>query len=559
MSEDLRQRLKQAYELHRAGQAGAARAQYRAIIEREPQQAEANNLMGLLCIQTGEPVKATRYIRRAIRRDPVNPQSHYNLGIAYKDLGRMQEATKAFGEAVRLDDENPDYRSAWGNALRLSGNPRAAVDVLEEALRKAAGSRELRLNLSLAQNDLGAALVRAGNPGRSLDHFLRAVELNPGHARAHFNLGLTMEQLGRLEEATRHYQQAIGARPDFADAHFQLAHLRTRSSSREEIDAMQRLLARPDVAPEDRVRLAFGLGFALESNRRYAEAFSYMLRAHELQGANQPFDLAFETRRFERIRQVFGRQRVAAPEATGPKTPDVPVLICGMPRSGTTLAEQVLASHPEVHGNGESMALARAARMLAGDRRYPDGLKRLDAESLGAAAEQYLGSLRNAAGGKTFITDTTPMNFLYVGLASMLLPNARFVLCSRDPLDNCLSIFRQMLTGANAFAHKLEDLGDYYRLQQGLLEHWMRALGNRVLRLQYEDMVHDNERQVRRLLAFCGLPFDPRCLKFHESERPVRSPTAAQVRQPIYDSSIGFWKHYENQLEPLRKHLRVDP
>ncbi|MEE4216061.1 MAG: sulfotransferase [Xanthomonadales bacterium] len=555
MTKDLRQRLKAAFEIHQSGRLDEARGLYREILSLEPHDADTNNLMGLLCIQSGAPVKAARHLKRALRADPENAQAHYNLGVAYKDMERMPEAAEAFATAALLDDDKIEYQSSLGNALRLSGRAAEAVRILERAVRKASGNPGLRLNLALAQNDLGASLIRKRAPQQAVRHFLRAIELEPAHARAHMNLGLTLEQLGQLAGAERSYRAAIKAQPGFADAHFQLAHLRTHRSSQTEISAMKSLLKKPGTGRKDRIRLAYGLGFAMESAERYPEAFSYMTRAHRLQADRSSFDIGTACRRFEKIQHIFSKERLAAAEANGP--PDErPVFIVGMPRSGTTLAEQVLASHPSVHGTGETMALARAARLASPRQPFPGGLDQLSEDQLNAAAEAYLLELTADAGGALRLTDTTPMNFLYAGFAAMLLPGARFVFCTRDPMDNCLSIYRQMLTGANEFTHTLENLGAYYRLHLDLLNHWESALPGRVFRLQYEDLIRDNENQVGKLLEFCGLPFDDRCLKFYESDRVVRSPSAAQVRQPVYDTSIGAWKRYEKELTPLMDALR---
>jgi tetratricopeptide (TPR) repeat protein len=555
MTDELQNSLRKAYAAHQAGRLDEARSLYRDVLARSPRHADANNLMGLLCIQAGEPVRAMRHIRRALDAEPGNAQSHYNLGIAFKDQERWPEAADAFAQAVQLDEDNSDYQASLGNALRLAGRPGEAVQVLERGLRKATGNRSLKLNLALAQNDLGARLVRTGDPAQALRHFIRAVELEPRHAQAQLNLGLTLEQIGELERAAQHYRAAIGAKADFADAHFQLAHLRTHASTEAEISAMKSLVDEPGATEPDRIRLAYGLGFALESAGRHAEAFTFMNRAHELQSQRTRFDLAKATERFELIRDVFDVQRLRRPEASG--NPDErPVFITGMPRSGTTLAEQVLSGHPAVHATGESMALARAARLLSpGQLPFPEGLERLREEQLAAAAETWLADRAGDAGDALRVTDTTPMNFLFAGLAALLFPDARFVFCLRDPMDNGLSIYRQMLTGANEFTHTLENLGGYYRLHRDLLDHWASALRERALFLQYEDLVRDNEPQVRRLLEFCGLPFDERCLRFYESDRVVRSPSAAQVRQPVFDTSIGAWKNYRQELQPLKDAL----
>lgn len=558
MTKDLQQRLKAAFQIHQSGRLDDARGLYREILSLEPHNADANNLMGLLCIQSGALVKAARHLKRALRSDPKNAQTHYNLGVAYKDLERMAEAAEAFRRAALLDSDNTEYQSSLGNALRLAGQAPEAVGILEPALRKASGNRGLRLNLALAQNDLGTTLIRKGDPQQAVRHFLRAIELEPAHAQAHMNLALTLEQLGELESAAECYKAALEAQPEFTDAHFQLAHLRTHRSGKKEISAMKELLDKPGTARKDKIRLAYGLGFALESAGKYPEAFSHMTQAHQLQSEQSRFDIKTASKRFGDVRHIFSQERLAEPETGGP--PDErPVFIAGMPRSGTTLAEQVLASHPLVHGKGESMALARAASFLSPKQHFPEGLEQLSKDRLDAAAEAYLVDLTAGAGDARRITDTTPMNFLFTGLAAMMLPGARFVFCTRDPMDNCLSLYRQMLTGANEFTHTLKNLGDYYRLHLELLEHWESSLEGRVFRLQYEDLVRDTEPQVRRLLEFCGLSFDERCLRFYESDRVVRSPSAAQVRQPVYDTSIGAWKNYERELAPLMEALKRKP
>lgn len=543
--------------MHRDGRLGDARRAYGELLSIEPANPDANNLMGLLLIQTGEPIRAVRHIRRALRTEPENAQSHFNLGVAYKDQKRMAEAVGALTEATRLEPGNMEFQASLGNALRLAGRPQEAVDVLERGLRRASGDEKLKLNLALAQNDLGTVRVQRGEQVQAMRHFFRAIELHPRHAQAHINLGLCLEQLGRLDDAERHYQAAIRARPQFADAHFQLAHLRTHRSSEHEIEAMQQLLDGPSTPEPGRVRLAFGLGFALESIGRYDEAFDAMTQAHRMQAQQQPFDLEAETARFERIREVFSLERLRDSQDHG-IADTRPVFIVGMPRSGTSLAEQVLASHPDAHGRGELLAMSRAVQSLSNGKTYPEGLGAIDSASLQDTARHYLAELEAGAGGARRIIDTTPMNFLFVGLAALMLPEARFVFCRRNPLDNGLSLYRQLLTGANAFAHQLDDLGGYYRLHDALLSHWHNALPERAFELQYEALVRDTEAQVRKLLGFCDLPFDDRCIRFHETERVVRSPSAAQVRQPVYDSSIGAWRRYAKQLEPLRNALGRD-
>lgn len=547
--------LRKAWQAQQAGDTQGAWSLYREVLALDPWHAEANNLVGVLHLRAGEAVKAIRHIRRALKSSPNDARSHANLGLALVDLGRMDEAAEAFERAADLDPGNVEYAASHGNAMRLSGRPKQAVNVLENAFRKASGSEAIRLNLALAHNDLGAGENRAGNPAGAATHFARALELEPNLEHAHLNMGLTMEQAGRLEAAERHYRAAIESRPDFASAHFYLAHLRTHRSDPREIEAMRKLIRQPKTTLEDRVNLAYGLGIALESNGEFNEAFAFMQEAHRLQSRGTQFDLQAESDRFRQIRELFTPEHLK--KSVGGIENPAPIFVCGMPRSGTTLTEQILASHRRVHGTGEQTALAAVANRLCGENRmpFPAGLENLPSGKVAEAARWYLARVAPAMTDGDMFTDTTPMNFLYLGLARILFPAARFVVCLRDPMDNCLSLFRQKLTGGNDYAHSLEDLGGYYRLHRELVSHWEKVLGDRLITVQYESLVTDLEPQVRRLLAFCGLEFDPACLRFHQSDRHVKSPSAAQVRQPLYASSVGAWKSYEAQLAPLRSAL----
>ena len=390
MENDLKERLAEAYRVHRSGDADQARRLYREILSLDPQQPDANNLMGLLCLQCKEPVKAIRHIKRALQSAPGEARSYANLGVAYKDLGRMQEAADAFSEAVRLQPDNDEYLSSHGNALRLAGNPMKAVTVLEAALRKFSGNPGLCHNLALAQNDAGAVLNRSGEPAEAIVHFQRALELKPDHAQALLNLGLTLEQVGEAEGAEHHYRAAIRAKPDLADAHFQLAHLRGRKASADEINTMKKLADGPGTPLNDRIKLAFALGIALESTQDYHAAFQHMEHAHRLQSSRVRYDPAAERKRFRRIKELFTQERLEQ----GPFGSEDSrlIFICGMPRSGTTLTEQVLSSHQDVFGAGDTTALARAANNLstAPQLPFPAGLQSLRAETLQRVAESVL-------------------------------------------------------------------------------------------------------------------------------------------------------------------------
>lgn len=616
-SDNLNAQLRDARKLHQAGQLGIAAKRYRRILSADPHHANANNLMGLLCIQTGQVMRAIEFIRAALEKQPDNPQSHYNLGIAFKDLGDLNSAADSFHKSVSLSPGNLEAINSLANVLRLAGKPKEALPLFQKILASEAshaaalcnlgytftqldrfeeaeasfkqalssqpnmpealnGMGELLIakdmpaaaleslrkaiqidgNHAQAHNNLGVATNKLGDVDQAIASFRQAAKLKSGFAEAHLNLGLTLEQTGSLEEAAASYKAAIEARKDFVMAHFHLAHLRTHPSSREEISAMQDLYRNENLADGQKVRLAFGIGCASEKIADYPAAFEFFSRAHQLRAKKHPFNLNKAQDLFHDIESVFRPELVESLCESGVRD-ERPVFVLGLPRSGTSLVEQVLASHPDVHGCGESVAIAQIAGECAAvlGTHYPGFLTKIESGSLAAHAQKYLDGLVAETGSAQRFTDTTPMNFLYLGLVAIMFPRARFIHCYRDAMDQCMSIYRQMLTEPHAYANDLRDLGGYYLLYRQLMIHWYKIFPGRIHKLKYERLVQDQEHETRKLLDFCGLGFDERCLAFHESKRTVRSPSAGQVHQPLYSSSIGAWKHYENELEPLRQTL----
>jgi tetratricopeptide (TPR) repeat protein len=575
--------LRKAWDQHQAGQLAAAGLVYRDLLTQAPDDPDLNNLAGLLQLQSGQPVLAEKLIRRALQAEPGNPQSHYNLGMACKDQHQWEKAAEAFRACVDLAPDNAEAMNSLGNALRLNGKLKDALDWLKRALAVQPGHPAVLLNLGMLHNqlgrhgeaegflsqvvavqprnaevwnDLGVARSKLGKPEEALQAYHEATRVSPDFSRAWLNRGQLEEQLGQLEAAAKFFQQAISSDPALIDAHFHLAHLRSHHSTPKEIDALETLWNQGGLDQTHASRLAYALGFAHESNGDHDHAFHYMNEAHRLLGKRHRFDL--ESHREAVLNNIALCTAENLVAWSDPQSQDEqPVLICGMPRSGTTLVEQILASHPQVFATGEQTILARLAGKLAAETgtHFPACLPNASEEWLVDAARQYQEAVLAPASDAPRVTDTTPMNYLYLGLIAMLYPKARIVLCMRDPMDNCLSIYRQPLTGPHAYAHDLETLGQFYALHTQLARHWQEMFRSRLLVLRYEELVDNPEQVTRGLLAHCGLPFDSACLAFHETDRQIRSPSASQVRQPLYSSSVGAWRKYEHHLAPLKKAL----
>jgi hypothetical protein len=294
----------------------------------------------------------------------------------------------------------------------------------------------------------------------------------------------------------------------------------------------------------DNATLAHGIAKANEKLKRYADEFRWLMKAHDIKRSLEPFDAAAATSRFRSLKDTFTTEAIAKGNADGGANL---IFIVGMPRSGTSLAEQILASHSEIHGAGEMIAVADLnVSPSTPQRKFP------------RLAAKVTNTITARAGEENFIVETTPTNFLHLGKIALLFPEARVVHCRRDPMDTCLSIYQHPLSAAHAYAHDLETLGNYYREYELLMQHWDQVVPNPILDLQYESLVSDFEPTVRALVEFCGADFEEQCLRFHETRRQVKTPSASQVRQPIYQSSVGRWRRYERELEPLRSALVQD-
>ncbi len=578
-------RLSQASRLHQAGQLGEAGKIYSELRAVAPEDPDLNNLSGLLFIQNRQPAKAELFIRKALKAQPGNAQSLFNLGVACKDQQHWPAASHAFAQCVEADPHNIDAINSLANSLRLEGKLQEALPLFERVLELQPGHTATLFNMGLllnqlgrsadaasslervvaaapanpeAWNDLGVARNKLGKTQEALIAYRQATSLRPDFALAWLNQGLLGEQMGLLHEAADCYKEALEQDESLVDAHFNLAHLRSHTSTNVEIDAMESLHKAGGLAPKQLVRLSFGLGFAHEKAGNFDRAFKFMSAAHEILGREQAFSLTkHQDVVLENIDSV-SRDRLDFWSASGSRNAGL-LFICGMPRSGTTLTEQILASHPMVRGTGEQTILAKLAGELAASTgsHYPGCLEHCSNETLVAASDRYAHTVLKPDDKSLKVTDTTPMNFMYLALAATLFPHARFVICKRDAMDNCLSIYRQPLTGRHAYSHDLATLGAFYKLHEILVSHWQEVLGDRLHLMEYEALVSDPEVSIRRLLEFCDLPFEPDCLDFHTTERVVRTPSASQVRQPIYSTSIGAWQNYQAFLQPLVEALEA--
>ena len=346
--------------------------------------------------------------------------------------------------------------------------------------------------------------------------------------------------------------------PGCAEAYWSLADLKNYTFSDQEIAAMQGLIASGRREAAGEAQLHFALGRAFEQRRGYQRAFEHYAKGNALRRLAAPFDIEAFERRGARIRAFFDTAFFATRRDGGDPS-SAPIFIVGLPRSGSTLVEQILASHSQVEGTMElPNILTMVAQLddLAPARDgYPEALARAQPAQLAALGRSYLEDTAALRSGRAHFTDKQPNNFSHIGLIHAILPHATIIDARRHPLDACLSTFKQHFAEGQSFSYHLEDLGRYYRCYLALMDHWQRVLPGRVLCVQYEELVRAPQAQIRRLLEHCGLPFEPGCLDFHQTRRPVRTASAEQVRQPLYTSGVGYWRNFDKELEPLRRAL----
>ncbi len=547
--------LNAARQRHQAGDlAGAARL-YRQVLTTEPARPEALDLLGLACHQQGELADAAEWYGRSLAVRPDNADTHFRRGMALMGLGRAEEAAGHFRETARL---RPDSAEAWnnlGNVSFLQGKTVEAVRCYREAVRLRPGYAEACLNL-------GNALREDDHLAEGLRWYREALRLRPDYPKAHNNLAAALLETGDTREAEAHLRECLKHSPGSPKVLCTLAANGLYRDADPGPDELRARLADPRLSPGDAGQLHYTLAYLLDRAGRPDEAFAHYhessrLRRGVARESGEAFDAAEHTRFVDRLIAVFTPDYFERVRGFGSDS-EVPVFVVGMPRSGSSLVEQILSHHPDAAGVGELRDLPKVADALPASlgtaEPYPECVSRFDAAAARRLADVYLGRLCEIGGPARRVTDKMLVNFLHLGLVATLFARARVVHCKRDPLDTCVSSFFQIFRGLS-FTLDLGDLGHYYCDYERLMAHWRSVLPLPVLDVVYEELVADTEGVSRRLVEFCGLPWDDRCLRFYENPRAVRTVSKLQVRRPVYGSSVGRWRRYAAHLGPLRQAL----
>jgi tetratricopeptide (TPR) repeat protein len=524
---------------------------YRHALAIRPGFMDAHVRLGHVLIAAGKRVDATAHFLQVLAARPDDAPSHHSLGMIYRSEGRLVEAEARYRRALAVDPNYVEALTNLGNVLGAQGRWADAESSYRQALALNDGYAETHFNLGNMLRD----------QGRQLDaeqSYRRALKIAPRHLQALNNLGLCLKRQGRLDEARECFETAIAIQPDFVQSHCNLAPLKTYADDDPHLGLFESQLHRVALLPKTgQSSYWFALGKMREDVGRYDDAFAAYAQGNRCQHELFPHDEAREVALVQRLQSVFS-EAFFANRARPIDAEKAPIFIVGMPRSGTSLIEQILSSYPGVHGAGELTDLDSVVHSVETDSgqrpvSYPENMATLSADQLRRLGKIYIDRVWRHAPEAERITDKMPANFLHIGMIHLMLPQARIIHAMRDPMDSCFSCYARLFAGNNLdFSYRLDTAARYYVRYIQMMQHWQRVLPpGTVLDVRYEDMVTDTEGQARRLLAYLGLPWDERCLAFHRNERVVRTASVAQVRKPIYRSSVARWKHFEAHLGPL--------
>ena len=534
------------------GHGGEADEAFRHSLQADPDRATIVEAMELN--RAGETKKSEKILRGLLRRDPQHLDALRLMGVHCARQELYNDAEAFFRRAVDLA---PDFWLAWIN-LGAALNEQQKFDQADEAYKRALA---LKPQSVFTLEKLGANSLFDGRHEDAIGWLDTALEQDPAHFPSLLCLGHVLKTVGRQEEAIDAYRRCAAAKPDFGEAYWSLANLKTFRFSGAEVREMEKQLeavSKTADGGDSEIAFSFALAKAFEDRRNHGKAFNYYSRGNAGKRPKLNYDPIEFQRTNDRIIEVFTKEFFEAHAGQGCED-DSPILIVGLPRSGSTLLEQILASHSQVEGTAELHYLLRLATETGMTRsdgvRYPECMLELKPHHFRDLGREYIENTERHRSGARYFTDKMPNNFTGIGFLQAILPNAKVIDARRHPLDSCLGSFKQLFARGQIFTYDLYDLAHCYIQYMRLMNHWNEVLPEKVLTVHYEDVVGDLEQQARRIAAHCGLEWEDKMLRYHETERAVKTASSEQVRQPIYSGSVNLWRRYEDELGELIDYL----
>ncbi|MEN8135572.1 MAG: tetratricopeptide repeat protein [Thermodesulfobacteriota bacterium] len=534
--------------LKKINQLEDAAGNFRKALKIRPVYDEAFVNLGVVLFEEGKPEEAIDCYRKALSINPQLSEAYINLGNAYKKLRQYEEAVDCFLKSLSLDPNSTTALNSLGLIYQNQWRYEAAAELFRKAISLDSEDYEAFKNLGLAN-------LQQGRPKEATECFQKALSINPECGESIFGLGAIHIEEGNFKEASIALREAVTLNPDHTICHFKMTSLQKYSGVENHIGEMEKLFTKKGLEIEQRMCLAFGLAKVYEDSGEYERAFNYLQEGNRLKRETFSYSVEEMKTDFRQIKEVFNKSFIETNAKVG--IPDnTPIFILGMPRSGTSLVEQILASHSRVYGAGELPYINQILFNTSKSDNWSEVLEHMGEKCETIApilGNKYIKETRKFSTSAKHITDKMPGNFLLLGMIHLALPNAKIIHCKRNPMDNCLSIFKNLFSGALKFAYDLRELGHYYLLYKDLMHHWHNVLPpETIYDISYEDIVSNQESETRKLLRYCELPWEDNCLFFHKTSRIVTTASAVQVRKPIYKDSVQLWRKYEKQLGPLQ-------
>ena len=529
--------------------AAEAMNQYLLTSSEEPDLIRAVNLF-----KAGKIPQAERLCRRFLYENPTNVTAINLLADIAIKLGVLDDAENLLERCLELA---PDFHMARLNYTHVLSKREKLQQALAQVDHMLEVEPRKKFTLLITR---AAIFVKMGDFERALSCYEYLLSNYPPREKITLSYAHALKTVGQQKKAIAAYRQTIELKPSFGDAYWSLANLKTFRFKDADIEAMRVEIDKSTCTLEDHFHLCFALGKALGDREQYEESFLYYQRGNNIKKKHERYDAEKNESATRTIKMVCSSDLFSAAKGQGCKAPD-PIFIVGLPRSGSTLLEQILASHSQVDGTKELIEILSIVRRLGAKKkktdlsRYPELLADLNASQLDELGQEYIDRTRIQRGEAPFFIDKMPNNFLHVGFISLVLPNAKIIDARRHPMATCFSGYTQLFASGQRFTYGLSNIGRYYRDYVEVMDHWDEVLPGKVLRVQYEDVVSDTEAQVRRMLDYCELPFEENCLQFHQTERAVRTASSEQVRQPIYSAGLEHWRNYEPHLDKLKDSL----
>ena len=484
---------------------------FKKVLIEDKNNIDALRFMGILAYKTGNHDIAEKMFVKALMLDPTYSIVWANLAHVYTVTGQLDKAKKSFQNILKMDPEN-----------------------------------------GLIWAELGTVLNKLANYKDGRDAYLKSIELKPDSPRVYLSLGHVYKTMGDIDNSIESYKETIKYNNLSGEAYWSLANLKTYKFTNNEIEEMEKAL-KSEMSDIEKCQMYFALGKAYEVEKDFDNSFKNYSKGNKIKKEESEYSSMDTTDNTSKVIQFFNEKKLM--QLSSSKTLDRdPIFVLGMPRSGSTLIDQIISSHSMVDGTQELPNIIKiAADLKRKNNLYPEILDEIDEDEITELGEKYLNGTRWARDSAPYFIDKMPNNFIHIGLIKTILPNAKIIDTRRDAMDTCFSCFKQFFARGQLFTYSLEDLGKYYSDYIKAMNHWHKVFGDQIYTVHYDNVINDTENTIKELIKYCELPFENECLEFYKSSRPVKTPSAEQVRQPIYKSGLNYWKNFEEHLQPLKK------